>query len=381
MKIIITERQFNLIEQAGLGIYGAPGSKSMEQGNKGIQQLDTHTIMTVLAIGAAFIPVAGPFISAGIGLADASLYYKEGDTKTAGITAVLSILPFVGSVAPKIPGVKQLGVKGMALLASKIGYGKALTNAEIEIANSIKDFQPQIQKELSKMAPKLKSVMKELELYKSNFVQKYGESEYNRELTRFLYNDTKTAKVDFVNKLKNVKTPTIKIKPILGGGADHRVYASVVNPNVVFKAEIRPGEVDKWYDTFRKYPNIFAKTIKKTKVKDTTGKLLDAVVMEKLDIPKFTQLWDSLEKTLNSIPEEGGSTFEYLVKHVKEHPNYLKKYNQVLELAKQKLPSLKNSIDEFKTIVDQLYKITPNPDIRKFNFGYDLSGALKALDI
>jgi hypothetical protein len=31
--------------------------------------------------------------------------------------------------------------------------------------------------------------------------------------------------------------------------------------------------------------------------------------------------------------------------------------------------------------VEELYKITPNPDIRKFNLGYDANDILKALDI
>jgi hypothetical protein len=42
---------------------------------------------------------------------------------------------------------------------------------------------------------------------------------------------------------------------------------------------------------------------------------------------------------------------------------------------------MKSKIDEFMNMVNQLYKITPEPDIRKFNLGYDGSGVLKALDI
>jgi len=374
MKIIITEKQYKIIsEQVGFRgptpIYGNP-----------IEALKDHTINTILQIGTAFIPFIGPFISAGIGIADAKLYYDEGDKTGAGLTAAFSMLPFLGSVVSKIPGVKKLGTKGMAYLANKILKGEALNKSEIEIAKAIKNFQPQIVDDLTKAAPKLKKIIKQVEMYKPNFVKKYGEQEYNLELARYLLRDSPNAASEFITKLKSVKAPNIKIKPIMGGGADHRVFVSKLNPNVIFKAEVRPGEVNKWYDTFRKYPDTFAKTIKKTKVRDKDGTLLDAVVMEKLDTKKFESLWTSLEKTLQQFPKNESSTLEYLVKHIKE-PNYMKIYNQVLSTAKKQIPSMKTKIDEFNKMVDQLYKITPSPDIRKFNLGYDSSGLLKALDI
>jgi len=143
MKIIITESQHNfLVEQLP-----EPGDKGYEvKKTTKVQQKrsddaaeeggfkneptnvsingfynpkDKHTLLTIAQIGTAFIPVVGPFLSAGIGFADAAQYYQEGDTKTAGLTAMFSMLPLVG----KIPGVKQLGAKGLSLLASKLGKG------------------------------------------------------------------------------------------------------------------------------------------------------------------------------------------------------------------------------------------------------------------
>jgi hypothetical protein len=345
-----------------------------------LNNLDPHTVLTIMQIGTAFIPMAGPFISAGIGALDAALYYKEGDKSSAALVGVFSLLPVVGSVVSKIPGVKQLGTKGMAALANKISFGgKNLSKAEVEIANSVQKFQKHVQEELTKLAPKLKSIIKDVEMYKPNFVKKYGEVEYNFALANFLYDTSPKARANFVNKLKSVKTPNIQVKRALGG-RDHRVFQSKINPNVVFKAEVRPGEVSKWYDTFKKYPNVFAKTIKKTKVRDTDGTLLDAVAMEKLDTLKFEKFWDSLEKVYNSFPKHETSTLEYLVKHIKE-PQYNKKFIEVLNSAKKQTPSMKSKIDEFMNMVNQLYKITPEPDIRKFNLGYDGSGVLKALDI
>lgn len=351
-----------------------------------LNNLDPHTTLTIMQIGTAFIPMVGPFISAGIGALDAALYYKEGDKTSAALVGAFSLLPGVGAIVSKIPGIKQLGTKGMAALAKKISFGgKNLTKAEIEIANSIKNFQKDVQEELTKLAPKLKGVMKELEQVKPNFVKKYGESEYNLELARFLYDKSPQAKAKFINKLKSVKAPSIKVKPVMGGGADHRVFTSKVNPNVVFKAELRPGEINKWYDTFRKYPNIFAKTIRKTKVKDKDGTLLDAVVMEKLDTSKFMNLWDTMSYKLGEF-QKGLSAgnqvnLEQMVKSIKSDYINNVKWEKFIPYFKKQYPNLTKQVDEFVKMVDELYQITPNPDIRKFNLGYDGSGALKALDI
>jgi hypothetical protein len=102
------------------------------------KSIDPHTLATVLSIGSVFIPVVGPFLAAGIGLADAALHYKKGDTKTAALVAAFSLLPGVASVVSKIPGVKQLGAKGMAALASRLSKGARITDAtEIAIVNGI----------------------------------------------------------------------------------------------------------------------------------------------------------------------------------------------------------------------------------------------------
>jgi hypothetical protein len=389
MKIIVTEKQYKfLFEQDDWWNKSSYDKGIWDKSTKTLEnvgKMDPHTLMTILAIGTAFIPVAGPFISAGIGLSDAAMYYKEGDTKTAGLTAALSMLPFVGSVVSKIPGVKQLGVKGMAALASKLGKGsKNLTKAEAEIAQLISNYTPEIQQELSKMAPKLKNVVKELEAYKPNFVKKYGEKEYNLLLTKYLYNGIEKEK--FINTLREVKSPNIRVKPVLGGGADHRVFQSATNPNVVFKAELRPGEVNKWYDTFRKYPKIFAKTIRKVKVKGSDGELLDAVVMEKLDTNSFVKLWDNVESFVRnsqkSLPVSQQITdLERLLKNINTNPKYKQVWNGIVQQIEKQSPNISNKVNEFSKMVDELYKVTPNPDLRKFNLGYDANGILKALDI
>lgn len=155
MKIIISENQLkSLLEQSDyamdrrgnalLNATGIRSDKDYETVNKSINaasnsmKVEPHTAIMILGIGAAFIPVVGPFLAAGIGLADAALYYKEGDTKSAGMSALFSIIPVVGPIANKIPGIKQLGAKGMSALASKISKGVKITDpVEISVVNAI----------------------------------------------------------------------------------------------------------------------------------------------------------------------------------------------------------------------------------------------------
>jgi len=383
MRIIINESQYSyifglLVQEQDLGLKGrtlAPKYAPPKEFGKTNPGGDVHTMNTVLQIASAFIPYVGPFVSAGIGAADAKQYWDEGDKTSAVITGVFSFLPFLTFV----PGAKELGSKGMSLLADKLLKGGAnLTKEEAEIVNAVKMFTPKIQEELTKMAPKLKNVVKELNLYKPNFVKKFGEAEYNKLLAKFLY-DGIDQKI-FLNTLKNVKSPTIKVKPVLGGGRDHRVFQSAIHPDRVIKAELRPGEVDKWYDVFNNNQKIFAKPFSKTKIKNTDGTMLSAVVMEKLNTLPFTNMWDSMEKLLMKMPGNTYSTLEYVVKNI-GNPIVKKTWDNLAKYIKQQDPSIASKVDEFYKMVDELYKITPKPDIRQFNFGYNKEGILKALDI
>jgi hypothetical protein len=150
MKLIITESQHKfLFEQSMVGwAKDLPPGAAMEVA-KGWSK-GNHTVNTILQIGTAFIPVVGPFLSAGIGLMDAAQYYQEGDTKTAGLVAMFSLLPGVGAVVNKIPGVQQLGTKGLSLLASKIGKGVTkFTPLEKQVIAGINANQQLVKTELN----------------------------------------------------------------------------------------------------------------------------------------------------------------------------------------------------------------------------------------
>jgi hypothetical protein len=127
-------------------------NRELVQGVVDFYKKYNHEVNTVLAIGAFFIPFVGPAVSAGIGLADAGQYYKEGDTKMAGMVGMFSILPGVGTVVSKIPGVKTLGAKGMAALAKKITLGSKITNpTEVEVVTQIAKYKDLIKAEMGKI--------------------------------------------------------------------------------------------------------------------------------------------------------------------------------------------------------------------------------------
>ena len=182
MNIVITEQQYMLIlEQRS--------DAAMDAQAKAISNLPSEykrTLLTIFGIGAAFIPVVGPFISAGIGLADAGMYYQEGDKKTAGVVAVFSMLPFVGSIVSKIPGVKELGTKGMALLASKLSKGQKLTQLESEIVNSINKFKQLINSELTKVSSKISPITKEIQSLKPVYIERFGRNKYDELLREYI---------------------------------------------------------------------------------------------------------------------------------------------------------------------------------------------------
>ena len=115
----------------------------------GISDLDPHVAMTVLQIGTAFIPLVGPFISTGIGLADAYMYYKEGDTKTAGLVGVFSLLPGIGGLAKL--GFGKFSPKVMGEIGRKISMGEKLTVGETQIANKVAQNRTLIQNEINKI--------------------------------------------------------------------------------------------------------------------------------------------------------------------------------------------------------------------------------------
>jgi hypothetical protein len=95
------------------------GDKLATKPGTGLENLDVHDLLTILQIGSFFIPIIGPFLSLGIGLGDAAIYYNEGEKGMAALVAGFSFLF-------DIPGVKTV-FKEFAE-----GGIKALTKEELE---------------------------------------------------------------------------------------------------------------------------------------------------------------------------------------------------------------------------------------------------------
>ena len=154
MKYILTESQYKLLlEQSSYekGIW----DRSTAMLNK-MSNLNPHQVADFLSIATLFIPVVGPAISVGISLGDAALYYKEGDKKTATMTAMFPFLPF-GKIGKLIPGTQKLGKEGMASLAKKIGKegGKGLTQIEKEVADAMIKNKELLNQELKRISDDL----------------------------------------------------------------------------------------------------------------------------------------------------------------------------------------------------------------------------------
>lgn len=147
MKIIITEKQYRIITEQ-MSYY--PGYAKDEEAARNWYKQNAHTINTVLQIGSAFIPVIGPFISAGIGLADAAIYYKEGDTKTAGLIGLFSAIPGIGGLASKL-GLTKWTAKALGEIGKKISLGAKLSPVEMQVTNRVAQYKQLIQSEMQKI--------------------------------------------------------------------------------------------------------------------------------------------------------------------------------------------------------------------------------------
>ena len=163
MKYIITERQYSLLlEQQPKATLTPSSQPSVIQPTTNVKSrtvnptqgmsgdMDKHTAMTILQIATAFIPLVGPFISAGIGLADAAMYYNEGDKKTAGMVGLFSIIPGIGGLAGKL-GLGKVTSKMMASIGKKVSAGVKLTAGETQIVNKIAQNRNLIEAEIKKL--------------------------------------------------------------------------------------------------------------------------------------------------------------------------------------------------------------------------------------
>ena len=164
MRFVITERQYRLIsEQAPPTLTSSNQSSSLQpttnvkSGISEVPDISMHTVLMIGGIASAMIPYLGPFLSAGLaagfGLADAKLYYDEGDTKMAGLVGLFAVIPGIGGLAAKL-GLGKWGAKALGEVGKKIGLGAKLTAQEVQVANVIAQNRNLIQQEIAKLGAK-----------------------------------------------------------------------------------------------------------------------------------------------------------------------------------------------------------------------------------
>lgn len=178
MKIIISESQYKTLnEQVLLGT----GLGLLPTTTKLVAKYP-HEFLAVAGIASVFIPVVGPFIAAGIGGLDASLYYKEGDKTSAGITALFSLLPFIG----KIPGVKETGSAVWKTIASKFASGTKLTQLETELVQQVVTNSSSIQTLAKSASKKISPLVKQITELKPAYIKRYGQEAYEKLMRDFI---------------------------------------------------------------------------------------------------------------------------------------------------------------------------------------------------
>jgi hypothetical protein len=192
-----------ILEQQSLNLKGktlAPKYAPPKRFGKADISGDVHTMNAVLEIVTSFIPFVGPFISAGIGVSDAKLYFDEGDNFSGSLALAFSIIPTVGVEVLKIPAVRNLGKRGMVKLAEKLKTKEPLTATETLAVNEIKQNSELINTTLSTASKRLGEVTQEVKTLRGPYIEKFGLNEYDKVLSQFI-----TGKMDkktFITTLK-----------------------------------------------------------------------------------------------------------------------------------------------------------------------------------
>lgn len=110
-----------------------------------------HEIALVASLITPFFGPLGLAISSGIMLGDAALYAKEGDYLSSGYSAIFALLPGIGAIASKIPGIARLEARGMAALGRRLATSKnpVLNRLELSIIKDMSKYQNLIKQDLN----------------------------------------------------------------------------------------------------------------------------------------------------------------------------------------------------------------------------------------
>lgn len=240
-------------DTSNIAVYNAKGikqQKAMSKTDMGYSDAkpvpswwdDPHNMTMILSIAALAIPVAGPFISAGIMVGDAALYHSEGNEKDAGLSLLFAFLPGMGRVASKIPALEKLGAKGMSQLFSKLKRGtKSITTVEKQALEGIKANEQLIKSEYqqvlkNKASQVLKTTTKaadksKLQKFVSGSIKKTGSTlaKYGKGVVKFGWTFAQIAALikvyDKVYDSVRGETPRNIVDKLIKSNLDTRVNA------------------------------------------------------------------------------------------------------------------------------------------------------------
>jgi hypothetical protein len=164
-------------------------------------------------------------------------------------------------------------------------------------------------------------------------------------------------------------------------GVEHDLYPSETQPNVLYKVG-KKELIDRWTEVFKSNPSIFPKIYRIGKMKD--GRYY--VTIEKLDTKKALQEWDQMEMALELAGVLDTDVFENTIDQlfIDVVLGYVSKAGVLKRLKYDKPMQL--LFDKWSKFLIKTYKYIQKfgyngLDIHRYNFAYDSSGNIKAIDI
>ena len=166
-------------------------------------------------------------------------------------------------------------------------------------------------------------------------------------------------------------------------GATHNIYKTS-DPNKLIKVGTE-NNVNEWYDIFKSRPDLFVKVYKRgiTNFKFKNGEISNAnyVMVEKLDTKTFKSMWHQFSLAVknyeNEISQYDHNSFQYYITRIEGNMDFIRGVAKSLEYNH----ILHNKFVEFINLLLDLYEIKSTADVHSDQFGIDIQGKIKCLDI
>ncbi len=202
---------------------------------------DPHNLLTFFEVGTAFIPLVGPFLSAGFGLGNAKLYWDEGKKEDAALSAFFSVLPGLGEIGGKI----AMGFtrEGLETLSEKI-IKKGLREEVLKGIRNPKEFSENIKLISKNLTPNEFKLLKDVSNSRKYLEKVTGDmvKKNPKEFKSLLLNKTTTEKfltttsdsfektAREISKIKGVRTGVdvgVNVGGVVGGMVGSKLYQPI----------------------------------------------------------------------------------------------------------------------------------------------------------